>query len=226
MKIQNFYSNRNNVYFSSKNCPIEPFVIQTSNGPLYCEELQKSDINKAAKFSYRTSINEFPSWKKEFKTATYTDRKNQFLDYINDFHKPFKDNNSTVLIGKNSNSEIKVLFSLFPYKTYWLKDRSLAHLEECMIAPEYQRKGIGRIFLQKIEKTTIGNFTDILGEAYKKATGFYINNGYNFLDQKNPQMKRASDYIMSIYPEPNITKLVTKNLDSSNVWWKRFANIL
>lgn len=228
MNINRVAHTNNQLTFKSKNCPIEPFTIQTKFGPLRVEELSKKDIKKASNFAFYSNVEAFSDWQNGYNNANDTQRDYLVKWYEKKHADILKRNggNSTILVAKDSENNFKAFFSLLKFDEFSdskVVDAKTGHLDECMIDAKYRGQGIGRIILDKILTTANGNFTDVIGEADNNALDFYKRAGFYELDTSNPAVKKISDFILSGRHDRDLITLISKPIDASNPWWKRVA---
>lgn len=215
--------------FGSKNYPIVPFTINTKFGPLFVQEILKKDINKSAKFSYECGIQAFPTWYDiEHKNRN---ERNFIFKTFKKSHKRIlskKDGNSTILVAKDSNNDIKALvtmqyFDEFAKNKNGFRDLKTGYIEECMIDAKYKGQGVGKILLNKIIESVKDKFTDVFLEADNSVVAFYKKLGFLTLDTTKPFLKRVNDLILKYRPDAEFITPMSKSFDPSNTWWKRMT---
>lgn len=232
MSIQKI-NNPVQINFGSKNCPIEPFIIQTTKGPLFFRELKPEDtkgIHRSAYFDFYCCLNAFSDWATFYKKATKAEKITEINDiaddYLSKLNKP--DGNTTILIGETAKKRVKALFTMenfteFKTDSVNFTDDKTGHIQECMVDKTYRKEGLGAILLQKIMETAKGQFTDIFLEADNKALSFYKRAGFLSLDTSNPDIKKVSDFILSQRDDRDSITLMSKPLESSNPWCSRLV---
>lgn len=224
MRVEN---TNNNIFFGSKNCPIKPFAIKTKQGDLFVEELQKKDRYKAAKFQFFCTVNSIPKFEQYRHISNVENLVNisDFMDKNREIlHK--KDGNSTILVAKDSDGEIKAFFSLGNFDRVYgesnkPKDIKTGFIHDCLLDEKYRNEGVGQVLLEKLLKTVQGYFSDVLLWANNKAFSFYKRSGFEAVDFSNPKINKIPTYVFG-YGEGYAT-LMSKSLDSSNPWWEKAA---
>lgn len=216
------------VSFGSKNCPIEPFTVNTKNGPIFVAEQSIQDSRAAAVFSTNCGIEAFPYWRQILSTKEKISEQVDCFQFTHYRCLNKKDGNSTILIGKDSQNKIRALFSMQSFENIHgintaLSDRKTGYIEECMIDSKYRSLGLGKILLEKLMETTKGHFTDVMLLSEDKASVFYKRNGFSDINLENSIIKKFSDCIFANQFVEEHSTILTKSLDSSHPWWKRIA---
>lgn len=228
VNINRIAHTNNQLTFKSKNCPIEPFVIQTKLGPLKVEELSKKELKKASDFNFHINLEVFPDWQQSYNIAN-AEQRNYWMQLNEKKHAYILNkggDNSTILVAKDAENNFKAFFSLVKFdefKDSKVIDVTTGHLDECLIDAKYRGQGIGKIILDKLLTTADGHFTDVVAESFNKALGFYKRAGFKELDPSNPAIKKISDFILSGRQDRDLITLISKPIDASNPWWKRVA---
>lgn len=230
--------------FGSKNFPIEPFTIQTTNGPLIIEELTKKEITDAAKFSVGCNMNSIPSYQKFYKDEyvntlknfklTFEDFKNLIIKTTQNKYQSILDGrskNNTILVAKDTQNKINALFTLRPFNEFenndeYFIDKKTAYIEECLVTDKYRGQGIGTIMLNNLLKTAEGHYSDVFLESENTSVSLYERAGFKKLDTENPIIKTISDYILKNRNDKEEITLMSKCLDNTKPWWARIIKRL
>lgn len=228
MNVQKVSTNANPV-FGSKNCPIEPFLIQTKKGPVWVRELRPNDkrgIYRAAYFDFYSNIRSFQEWADIYKDVSREDKLGDIKLIAHEYGSLLNNDNSTILIGEDSKKKIKALFTMgcfdeFKDNNKDFIDLKTGHIGTCMVDPKYRGGGLGISLLKKIIGTAQGYFTDIFVEADNNALSFYTKTGFKPLDISNPDIKRISDFILEQRDDRDTITLMSQSLDPKDPWWQR-----
>lgn len=220
----------NNINFGSKNSPVIPFSINTSSGLLNVEEIKEGDLANAGEFYYNTMALQ----EGHIKESTPDFEKKLILSGLKNYQKRVykkPDGNSTILAAKDTNNDIKGLFSMHSFDEFentWerMTDLRTGHVSQCVLSPEYRANGTGTIILKKLLITAKGYFTDIFLEAKNQAVSFYEKSGFKALDISIPDIKTISSYILENRHDRNEITLMSLPLDELNPCWKRLIKYL
>ena len=219
--------------FTSRNCPIKPFMVESKSGDLFVEELTSEESAQAARFQIQFYEREFPHFSKWIKPKDAVEREEVFeaLEYLQQIMLNKPEGNSTVLVGRDSQQKIKAMFALGDFDEFaWAKeklvDKQTAYVSNCLVEADYRGQGVGEKMLEKLLKTADGKFTDIFLEANYKAVDFYKRAGFKPLDLKIPELREISAYIMANRSDSESLTLMSKSLDPTNHWWKRIVKYL
>ena len=233
MRINNLLINNNQnriLSFGSKNCPIEPFTIQTTKSPLFVEEMPNKDIWKTLNFEFDCLTTSVAAWE-PYKNCSKAHR-SYFLSYLGKFLKHCRDKNdgnSTILIAKDLNNDVKALFNLQSLDKSIIAevdDPKTAYINDCFVDAQYRSQGVGQKIIDKNLKTADGRFSDILLTADNKAINFYKRVGFSALDTTNPEIKKVSDYILNLRRDRDCLTLMSKSLNPADPWWARMVKLI
>lgn len=235
MNINNRYNH--NLKFGSKNSPIKPFDINTREGALHVEEIQRKDIKKLAKFAndmeeserfnYLTNRwgQDYQDYLKLDKDEWFEDTKNHYLNILDK-----ADGNTTILVAKDQKSHIKAFFAMHSFdenKSSGLFDPKIGYLDRGYFHYKYTKDGAEQIMLYKMSQTAKGHFSDILAirDGYMHQN-IYKGVGFEQLDESNPIIKKISNYLQKHISIEGSSSLLSKSIDPKNPWWKRIAKQL
>lgn len=222
-----------NLSFGSKNCPIDSFVIQTTNGPLYVEEMPEKDFAKSSVFAFDNVLNSFDSFAEvrkgpdKIKLALLQVIKKDLKHCIDK-----KNGNSTVLIATDLNDNIRALFNLESFDNMAFAQESgfeeprTAYIQHCLVDEKYRSQGVGQEVIHKLLKTADGNFTDVFLSAENKALNFYKRESFEPLDISNPTIKKVSEFLLTYRPDKPYITLMSKSLDNADPWWARMVKLI
>lgn len=235
MSVNNLLSNNQNriLSFGSKNCPIDPFTVQTTKGPLFVQEMPKRDLEKTASFSFDVALNSFKSWE-QWKNCSKGEKVyfTKSIERLLKHNLAKKDGNSTLLIAKDTKGDVKALFDLQSFDSIdflhsnGFKDSKTAYIENCLVSAEYRSQGIGQKLIGKLLKTADNHFTDIFLCAENPAVNFYKRSGFSTLDTSNPAIKKISDFILSARIDRDDITLMSKSLNQADPWWARMVKLI
>lgn len=237
----NFNTKSNNQYinFGSKNKPISPFKINTTQGELVTKEMKTNEIytdeelHSMSKFFVDNLIDgsTHPGWKKYLKPNNnykYENRINEFVNFLKFLFK--EDNpNTTVLIAKNNNNEIKA--GIVAFRFYHIKkieDPKTLYVYSVAVDKSYRNNGIASIMMKKVLSAAKGFFTDTILMAYNKAIPLYSKLGFSKPDVTDPKIKPILDIFTSESTSmPRYAKLMSKVIDKKEIrCWERMFNKL
>lgn len=231
MKINNVSKSDNKLLkFGSRNNPIAPFVIQTLKGPLFVSEIKQKDIPQTVNFELDCLTKSVKAWMPYQKDDDYY--KEFFLGFLSkilNHCKRRKDGNSTILIAKDTDNQVKSLFVMQSLDTSILKnirDPKTGYIDSCFVSEEYRSQGIGKILVDKLIETCKGTFSDIYLAADNAAVNFYKKTGFAPLDTTNPEIMKVSDYILNSRSDKELITIMSKSLDASNPWYTRLAKLI
>lgn len=224
----------NHMSFGSKNCPIKPFLIQTSKGPLSVMEMQQSDFIKTINFYFDCCVDSINDWKK-LKNCSDTHRK-YYLGHIGRFLKRSEnkpDGNTTILIAKDSANQVKALFDMQSFNESLVSNRKkfsdlkTGYVNDCLVDAEFRSQGVGAKMLNKLLKTADGHFTDVFLVAVNpQAAEFYKRLGFKHLDKSNIFISKLDEVFLSRWVDKRDLSSMVKPIDFQESWWKRLIPLI
>ncbi len=217
--------------FGSKNSPIESFNIKTPKGTLFVREYKLNDfrdsnkIQKLAQLSVDNLVegSTDPQWEQMVGSrdrTEYLDQVDQFTHY---YKKLFRsdDGNTTFLVAKDIKNRPRAAIVMSHFDEIEdLDDAHTGYIETLVVDKKYRGLNVGKVFVEKAEKTANGVFTDIFIEAFNRAKPFYENNGFTELDMINLKIKSVAEKIMEYRDDvPKFVTLMSKPIDENAERW-------
>ena len=233
LSVNNYNRKNNQFSFKSKNCPINPFIIQTKKGHLFIEEMKREDLNKTSSFLFDSMKGLIT--KRDYLKKPYGKQKMEYKSYLKYLliHCLEKaDGNSTILIAKDSHGKVKALTNLQHFDEIdvlmqnGFKDLNTGYIQDCYVAPKFRNQGIGKIMMDKILKTAEGHFFDIFVCSENPAVDFYKGKGFSSLDASNPIVQKVLSYILEIRGDKNYVTPMLKTLNFKNNWEQRMLVLM
>lgn len=227
------YKNRQ-FSFKSKNCPIKPFVIETSKGSLFVEEMKEEDFDNVISFLFEAMKNIIK--KRPFLKKPYGKQKNEYKQnfkyrLVHCLKKEDGDN-STILIAKNSHGKVEALADLQSFDEIDIltkngfKDSQTGYIQDCYVSSKFRNQGVGNLMVDKLLKTAEGFFSNIFLCSEIPAINFYKRAGFSEFDTSNPTIKKIVDYILSIRGDKDFVKPMLKTLTAENNWHLRMIDLI
>lgn len=211
MQINN---TQNSPSFSSILCPVKPFKIKTSNGTLYCSEI---NYTKKHKEGFYKNLGEFyldlfantsshPFWvkcrKPTLDKAVYDD---YVRSSVKEYKKFFKNSDTTVILVKDKDKNlVGAIHSRVLDLGKHLKDKHTLYIDGLAVSPEYRGQNIGKILLTKILNASKQRFSDVFLVAYKESSPFYEKLKFRKMNENDPAQKFAIEQLSDIridYPK-------------------------
>lgn len=130
------------------------------------------------------------------------------------------DGNMTVLGGfdKKNHLQVSLISHTLNSNVY---DRKTCILNGIAVNPDYRKKNIGKVLIEKLTETSKETFSDLFLAAENKAVGFYKTLGFIELDKKNC----AQFYIIKSLKDNfdmKYTTFMSKPLDETAMrFWNR-----
>lgn len=239
MKINHVKSS---IHFGSDNFPIKPFEINTPKGSLLVEEMNHWDLDKTSQWALKVMCETLPSWHnvKECLNDSDSEMKKTYQQYYVDDIKNYvqsnickSDGNSTALIAKDKNNNVKALFdggflqkNNFDFGGIFYQDPKTYYINDCFVDSEYRKMGVGDKILKKLLKTTDDKFSDVILHANKPAVGFYERFGFKEVKLPKENIENLTKFLNKIFGETEHSILMCKSLDSNNSWMSRIIKRL
>jgi len=219
--------------FGSKNSPVKPFKIETTQGALSVRELSKSNIKASSEFMFDCLVSSGDDGWDKYKNCDKATKKHvlSWFNTLTEHCLNKEDGNSTVLVAKDKNNKIKAYFNLqnfdemdMLYKT-GLKDAKTGFVQSCYVASDYRSQKVGEKILEKMLPTANGFFTDILLSAGKQAVTFYQKMGFVPCENISSESKKVTDFFMS-KPDKDGTVLMYKSINKLEPCWNRLVKLI
>lgn len=227
---------RGYVGFTSRNCPVKPFTVQTRNDIITFKEI---DYTKKPKKSFLKRVVGFVHDKlKKTKESSIHDIATFFLDnfahqsshpfwklcinnkklydeYLNkeliaSYKKSFGNPDTTVLIGKDSKNHIRAGIVTEPLNlSKDLKEDKTLYIDSLAVDKDYRNSHLATKMLDAVIDSNKEKFDDTFLVAYTESVPFYKKKGFKIVEDKKitkAVAKERCDY--PVYAAP-----MSKNID-------------
>jgi len=227
-----------NISYTSRNCPIKPFKIKTSQGILECREL---DYNKSYTNTFLGGIGQFfldifantsshPFWKKCRKpTMDKAVYDSYIADNIKDYRQALKDPDTTFLIARNKWGSIKAaIYSRSLDIDGKIKEPLTLYIDSIAVNKNLRGANIGKKLMDSVIEASKNNFEDVFLVAYKEAVPFYEKMGFKQTQGDVNKNRALKELVKERIDYPDYAEFLEQKLSdvSGTKWFERADNCI
>ena len=234
MKIQNY--NNNQLYFTSRLNPVNPFQIDTKLGRLNFSEIKSKDLPKGNLLDEIADFfcTNFASFTNDPYWLAYRSKKNK--DYIRNgyvsYLKPkikYDDGNLTMLTGRDENGKLRAACLSYGFDEVPHANYTTCYIDSLAVDKKFRGFGLGKTMLEKTIDINKNTFTDVFLKGEKKAAGFYEKMGFEKMSPQNPSQRLVVDVIAARGDGdgyPDYVHFFTKHIQPDKPLWYEVINKL